>query len=43
MAGTVRLWLFCDKMQQLQMNKGETELLNFNKHLFENDTNGKIV
>lgn len=32
------------KTQQLQMNnKGETELLEFNKHLFYNDTNGNIV
>lgn len=44
MAGIVRLLLFFDKMQQLQMNnKGESEPLEFNKHLFYNDTNGKIV
>lgn len=44
MAGIVRLLLFFDRMQQLQMNnKGETELLEFNKRLFYNDTKGKIV
>lgn len=44
MAGIVRLLLFFDRKQKLHMNnKGETELLEFNKRLFYNDTNGKIV